>query len=109
VDWREAIYGLDLDDHPILDNQVRAEPDVDPNRSVDHWNCLLAHRPESTLSEFIGKHSMVTDSSNPGPSVVWMRKAASTISLAMAFSVMAAFYSLSPRRQGAKNAAPERA
>src|ERR1051325_2905830 len=33
-----------------------------------------------------------------------MWKAASTISLAMAFSVMAAFFSLSPRRQDAKNA-----
>jgi hypothetical protein len=39
---------------------------------------------------------------------VWIRKAASTISLAMAFSVIAAFYSLSLSRQDAKNALPVR-
>jgi hypothetical protein len=64
---------------PIRDNQAGPEPDIDPNRSVDRRDCLLADRLESTLSKVIGEH----------------RKAASTISLAMAFSVMAAFYSLS--------------
>jgi hypothetical protein len=40
---------------------------------------------------------------------VWIGKAASTICLAMAFSFMAAYYSLSPRRHDAKNATPMRA
>jgi hypothetical protein len=59
VHRREALNGLDLDDHPILDNQIRAEPDVDPNRSVDHRDCLLADRPKSTLSQFIGEYRMI--------------------------------------------------
>jgi hypothetical protein len=68
VNRREHLHGFDLDNHQVLDYQVRAESDVDPNRSVDYRDDLLADRSESTL--------------------VWMRKAASTISLAMAFSVI---------------------
>ena len=67
--------------------------DSDPHRSGDRRDCLLADRLESTLSKLIGEH----------------RKAASTISLAMAFSVMAALYSLSQSRQDARNATPVRA
>lgn len=59
VNRREDFDRLDLDDHPILDNQIRAEPDVDPNRSLDHGDWLLAYGPESTLSQFIGEHRMV--------------------------------------------------
>ena len=50
---------VDLDDHPILDNQVRPEPGVDPGCPLDHWDCLLANRPEATLSKFIGEQRMV--------------------------------------------------
>ena len=110
VHRRENLNRLDLDDQQILDDQVSSEPDVEPNRSVDHRNCLLADCSESTLSEFIGEHRVVW---NPiqemaGPRVVWMRKAASTTSLAMAFSVMTAFYIVLPRRQDAKNARRDR-
>ena len=59
VNRRETFDRFDLDDHPILDNQVGAEPDVDPNGSVDDGDCLLADRPESTLSEFVGEYRMV--------------------------------------------------
>jgi hypothetical protein len=46
----EYLDRLDLDDHLILDNQVSAEPDVDPKGAVDHRDWLLAHRSKSTLS-----------------------------------------------------------
>ena len=59
VSRRENLDRLGLDDHPILDNQAGKEPDVNPNGPVDHWNCLLADRSESTLSKFIGEHGMV--------------------------------------------------
>jgi len=32
------------------------EPDIDPHRSVDRRDCLLADRLESTLIKFIGEH-----------------------------------------------------
>jgi len=47
---------LDLRDHPILDTQIGPEPDIDPNRPVDHRNCLLVDRLESTLSKFVCEH-----------------------------------------------------
>ena len=59
VNRRETFDRFDLDDHPILDNQVRAEPNVDPNRSIDDWDWLLADRSESALSEFIGEHGRI--------------------------------------------------
>ncbi len=104
----EDLNRLDLDDHLILDDQVGPEPDVNPNRSIDHRDWLLSDRPESTLGKFIGEYRMINRFQQSWPQG-GVRKAASTISLAMAFSVMAAFYSLSPRRQDAKNATPARA
>ena len=59
VSRRENLDRLGLDDHPILDNQVCPEPDVDPNRPIDHRDCLWADRSDSTLSKFIGEHGMV--------------------------------------------------
>ena len=59
VNRRENLDRLNLDDHLVLDNQVSAEPDVDPNRPVDDRDWLLAHRSESTLSKFIGEHGVV--------------------------------------------------
>ena len=59
VNRREDFDRLDLDDHPILDNQVRAESGVDPDCPVDHWDWLLADRPEATLSKFLGEHRML--------------------------------------------------
>lgn len=59
VNRREDFDRFDLDDYPILDNQVRPEPSVDTDCPVDHWDCLLADRPEATLSKFIGEHRMV--------------------------------------------------
>ena len=56
---RENLDRFDFDDHLVLDNQVGPEPNVNPNRSVDHRDCLLADRLESTLSQFIGEHRMV--------------------------------------------------
>lgn len=76
VNRRQALYRLDLDDHLILDNQISAKPDVKPNGPVDYWYCLLVHRSESTLSQFIGKHGMVefrTDS-QPGILVIPARE-----------------------------------
>ena len=57
-------------------NKRQSVSDVNPNRPVDYWDRRLAHRPESTLSQFIGEHGMKTDSSSPGPRVVWMREVA---------------------------------
>jgi hypothetical protein len=59
VNRRENLDRFDLDDHPILDDQVGSEPDVDPNRPIDHRDWLLAHRSESTLNKFIGEDCMV--------------------------------------------------
>jgi hypothetical protein len=59
VNGREGLDRLDLDDHPVLDNQVGAEPDIDPNRSVDNRDRLLADRLESTLGKFISEYRMV--------------------------------------------------
>jgi len=59
VNRREDFDRLDLDNHPILNDQVRAEPAVDPNCSVDHRDWLLAYGSESTLRKFIGEHRMV--------------------------------------------------
>lgn len=39
---REGLDRLALDDHAVLDNQVSPEADVDPNRPIDHRDCLLA-------------------------------------------------------------------
>ena len=50
VNGREDLDRLNLDDRLVLDNQLSAEPDVDPNRPVDDRDWLLAHRSESTLS-----------------------------------------------------------
>jgi len=57
---------------------------------------LLARRVETPAAQFIRQGGLINDSSKPGPSVVCMRKAASTISLAMAFPVIAALYGFSP-------------
>ena len=54
VNRREDLDRFDLNDHPILDDQVRPEPRVDPDCPVDHGDGLLADRPEATLSKFIG-------------------------------------------------------
>jgi hypothetical protein len=59
VNRRENFDRFDLDDHAVLDNQVRPEPGFEPDRSLYHWDCLLADRPQSTLSKFISKHRMV--------------------------------------------------
>ena len=59
VNRDENLDRLNLDDHLILDNQVSPESDIDPNRPVDNRDWLLAHRPESTLSKFIGEHCLV--------------------------------------------------
>ena len=49
MDRREDLDRLDLDDHQILADPVRPESDVDPNRPIDHRDCLLADRPESNV------------------------------------------------------------
>jgi len=59
VNRRENLDRFDLDDHPIRNNQVGPEPDVDPNRPIDHRDGLLAHRSESALSQFICQHGMI--------------------------------------------------
>ena len=53
MNWCEGLDRFDLDD------QIRSESDVDPNPPVDRWDCLLADRPDSTLSKFIGENSSV--------------------------------------------------
>ena len=47
VNGREDFDRFDLDDHPVLDNQVCPEPRVDPDCPVDHWDCLFAWMPNS--------------------------------------------------------------
>jgi hypothetical protein len=59
VNRSENLDRLDLDDYLILDNQVSPESDVNANGPIDHRDWLLAHRSESTLSKFIGKHGVV--------------------------------------------------
>jgi len=54
-----ALDRLDLYDHPVLDNQVGPESDIDPNRPVDNRDRLLADRLKSTLGKFISEYSMV--------------------------------------------------
>src|SRR6266404_1432172 len=44
-----------------------------------------------------------TDSSKPGPKVVWILNATSTICFAISFSVMGGHIYLTQRRKGAKN------
>jgi hypothetical protein len=59
VNRREGFDWLDLHDHQIFDNQTHPEPDVDPNRPLDHWDRLLAEGLEFTLSKLISEQSMV--------------------------------------------------
>ena len=59
MNWRKGLDRLDLDDYLILHDEVSPEPDVNPNRPIDYWDCLLADRSESTLSKFIGEHRRV--------------------------------------------------
>jgi hypothetical protein len=71
---------------------------------IDYRNCLLAQRAEARQPIAYAKTVSKTDSSKPGPRFVGLRKAASTICLALAFPVIVFLFGISPSRQDAKNA-----
>jgi hypothetical protein len=59
MDQSEQFYGLDFDDDFILDNQICAEPGVDTDVLVDHWDRMLAGYAETAAVEFIRQDGVI--------------------------------------------------
>ena len=88
MDRGEHLDGFDFHDDLVFDHQIGPESGVDADILINHRNRLLAHRAQTPLAQFIRQDSIVNGFEQARAERRMNAEAASTISLAMAFSVI---------------------
>jgi hypothetical protein len=59
MDHSQFLYGLQLDDHSVFDQQVNPVTAIESHPLVNHWQFLLLFHLEPLLPQFVGEARVI--------------------------------------------------